>query len=109
MRKSWSPGEWSVAVEYVGGSGDERADVEFGPSGLPGIQSHQRGLGHPRGHRREQRDLMTQLGQSPREPHYHPLRAAVSLDREGAMKVEGDMHAAAMYWPPDRAANRSVV
>ena len=43
---------------------------------------------------------MTQLSQTPRQPHDNALRATVSLHRKKAVDIQGYVHGAAMYlWP----------
>jgi hypothetical protein len=101
-------GQRSVRVQNVSRLGNMKRDIVVAAPQLLWIKRHQVSLGHPRSGERQQRNLMAQLGQAARQPDHDSLRAAVPPGRQQTLNVQGDVHAAAMYWWPSALAIRAV-
>jgi hypothetical protein len=97
----------SVRMHYVSTVRYQPTEVKARAGEVGGVEFHQRGLRQVRPRRRDQGNLMPQLGKSSRQPHHHTLGSPVARDRQATVEVECHVHGAAMYRLGFRLANES--
>lgn len=77
----------------------ERGEIEVRPPDLGGIELNQVSLRYSRAGCRHHRYPVTQLYKPTGQPNHYPLGSPVTANGKTAVRVEGDVHRAAMYRP----------
>ena len=77
--------------------GQERGQIEIRSPSLGGIDLNEIDLRYSRAGCRQQCYPMTQLHEPACQPYHYPLGSPVTVNGKAAVRVEGNVHRAAMY------------